>query len=102
MKARQGDWVQIHIILLKPSERSERAPEDTKLVPLELRVKGFINHDAKIGEQVTITTHTGRQLSGKLIAVNPAYGHDFGRPVPELLTIGRELRALLKDERENS
>ena len=60
-------------------------------------VKGFISHDANIGDQVTITTYAGRELTGKLIAVNPAYGHDFGRPVPELLTIGRELRTLLED-----
>jgi len=97
MEAKQGDWVQIHKILLKPGERAARVPQETKLVPFELRVKGFINRDAKIGEQVTITTYTGRELTGKLVAVNPAYGHDFGQPVPELLTIGRELRTLLED-----
>lgn len=97
MEAKQGDWVQIHKILLKPGERATRVPQETKLVPFELRVKGFINRDAKIGEQVTITTYTGRELTGKLVAVNPAYGHDFGQPVPELLTIGRELRTLLED-----
>ena len=97
MEAKQGDWVQIHKILLKPGERAARVPQETKLVPFELRVKGFINCDAKIGEQVTITTYTGRELTGKLVAVNPAYGHDFGQPVPELLTIGRELRTLLED-----
>jgi len=97
MDAKKGNWVQIHTVLLKAGERAERVPEETKCVPLELRVKGFINHDAKIGDQVTLTTHTGRQISGDLVAVEPAYEHNFGRPIPELLTIGRELRTLLEE-----
>jgi len=97
MDAKKGDWAQIHTILLKAGERAERVPEETKCVPLELRVKGFINHDANIGDQVTLTTHTGRQIAGELVAVKPSYEHDFGQPIPELLTIGKELRTLLKE-----
>jgi hypothetical protein len=47
---------------------------------------------------VHITTLIGRPMIGRLIAVNPEYGHSFARAVPELLTIGAELRDLLAEE----
>jgi hypothetical protein len=37
---KKGSWVQIHYIVLQPSERADNVPEDTKQVPLELWVKG--------------------------------------------------------------
>lgn len=94
----KGTWVQIHQIVLKPEERAPQVPDDTKKVPLELRVKGFLEQDAQIGEEVTIKTLTGRRLVGELVEANPAYGHDFGKPVPTLLTIGQELREFLFEE----
>lgn len=97
MDAKKGDWVQIHTVVIEPGKRSARVPEDTRVVPLELRVKGFITRDANKGEQVDVITYTGRKLSGTLVAANPKYGHDFGRPVPELLSIGSELRRILQD-----
>jgi hypothetical protein len=95
VEGRKGDWVQIYKVLLQPEQRSPHIPEDTKKVPLELRVKGFLTHDAKINDQVTITSLAGRILTGKLVAIRPQYGHDFGKPVPALLSIGKELRMLL-------
>ena len=96
MDAKKGDWVQIYKVLIKAGERTAKLPEETKNVPLEFRAKGFIDQDANIGDEVTVTTAANRKLTGKLIAVNPAYGHDFGKPVPELITIGKELRAILE------
>ncbi len=93
--ARAGDYVQILRIVLEPGERAPQVPEDTREVPLELRVKGFIDHDARLGDEVTIATVLGRKVTGRLVAVNPAYPHGFGRPAPELLRIGQELRDLL-------
>ncbi|MFQ6125239.1 MAG: 2-amino-4-oxopentanoate thiolase subunit OrtA [Candidatus Heimdallarchaeota archaeon] len=99
MKAKRGDWVQIHKIILQPGERSPRSPEDTQQVPYEMRVKGFLlDNEAKIGQEVSIRTLIGRTFSGKLIAINPTYPHNFGEPVPELLSIGIELRELLTKE----
>lgn len=96
MYAKKGSWVQIHAIILKSSERADHIPEDTKKVPLEMRVKGFLlNDNAKIGDNVQIKTASGRKVSGKLIAINPEYTHNFGKPIPELLTIGVELRKIL-------
>ena len=90
--AKKGDWVQIHQIVLKPEERAEHLPEDTKKVPLELWVKGFAQHEAKIGENIEIETVTGRKIIGELFAINPRYIHDFGDYVPELTKIDMQLK----------
>jgi hypothetical protein len=91
-----GSWVEIHAIVLAPDQRAAHMPQDTKRVPLEMRVKGFLAADAALGDQVEIVTVTGRRLRGTLAAVNPAYTHGFGAPVAELLAIGGEVRALLR------
>lgn len=93
--ARTGDYVEIHSVILSPGERAPQVPEDTQKVPLELRVKGFLDRDACLGDEVTITTVLGRKVAGRLLAVNPAYPHNFGKPVPELLHVGEELWRLL-------
>lgn len=86
----KGTWVEIEQVVLQPAERSIALPEDTKKVPYILRVSGFLEQDAEIGQNVEIKTIIGRVLSGKLIVINPSYQHSFGTVVPELLTIGTE------------
>lgn len=98
--AKKGDLVEIQIVVLEAGQRSPNVPPDTASVPYLARVKGFLLEDAQMGETVTIETIIERRLTGSLIAVNPAYGHDFGRAVQELLPIGTELRGLLKGGRE--
>jgi len=93
---RSGAWVEIQSIVLAPHQRAPHIPQDTKLLPLEMRVKGFLSADAALGDQVEIVTVTGRHLRGTLAAVNPAYTHGFGAPVAELLAVGGEVRALLR------
>lgn len=90
-----NSWVEIHRILLNPEERAPGIPQDTKKVPLELRVKGFLTHPAQLGDKVKIKTPIGRVLEGKLLMENPPFPHDFGAPVPELLAIGQEIKTLL-------
>jgi len=98
MCAKKGDWVQIYSVILKSDERAEHIPEDTKKVPFEMRVKGFLLTDkAEIGDEVKIKTPSGREVSGKLIAINPRYTHNFGEPVPELIKVGIELRGMFKE-----
>lgn len=92
----QGAWVEIHCVSLAPGERAPRVPEDTQGVPLEMRVKGFLAAPAALGEQAEIVTPVGRRLHGTLTQVNPAYTHGFGSPIPELSTIGEEVRATLR------
>ena len=91
-----GTWVEIHSIVLAAGERAPQVPADTRAVPLEMRVKGFLAAPAAIGEQASIVTAAGRSLTGTLVEVNPAYSHGFGPPVPELSGIGAEVRALLR------
>lgn len=90
-----GSWVELHRIVLTSEERAAHLPEDTRQLPLEMRVKGFLINAAVLGEEAQITTVTGRQLHGILAEANPAYTHTFGPPIPELATIGAEARAIL-------
>ena len=93
----KGTWVEIHNIVLPAGERAPQVPEDTQLLALEMRVKGFLVEPAALDEQVGIITTAGRHLRGTLVEVNPAYSHQFGTPVPELSTIGGEVRAILRE-----
>jgi hypothetical protein len=92
----KGAWVEIHSIVLPAGERAPQVPEDTQHVPLEMRVKGFLAAPAALGEETEIVTPAGRCLRGTLVEVNPAYTHGFGSPIPELSTIGGEVRAILR------
>ena len=93
--AKKGDWVMIHNIVLKPEERSANLPEDTKKVPLEMWVKGYLQSDAKLGDTVTVITRTGRTAVGELVDEAPPYEHSFGSLVPEVLKIGDTVRKIL-------
>jgi len=93
----KGTWVEIHTIVLPAGERAPHDPADTQQVPLEMRVKGFLVEPASLGDEVEIITTVGRHLRGTLVEVNPAYTHQFGAPIPELLTIGGEVRAILRE-----
>lgn len=95
MKAKKGEWVLIHNIILAPSERAPQVPDDTKEVPLELWVRGYLTHDAALNDEVEIETTTGRLVKGKMIEIHPSYNHNFGKHVPEALAIGRQLKAYL-------
>lgn len=95
MDAKRGNWVIIHNIVLESSQRAPQVPDDTKLHPLEMWVKGFIEEDANVGELVNIKTITGRNISGKLLKVEPYYEHDYGQCIPELLQIGLQARNIL-------
>lgn len=96
-KARKNDWVRIHNVIFEPEERAPQVPEDTKKVPLELWVKGYlVDEQAEVGDMVTIKTVTGRLVNGRLIEIEPSFDHDFGSYVKELAYIGPQLRELLK------
>lgn len=94
----KGTWVQIETVILPSGQRAPQVPIDTQLVPLLMRAKGFLKEPAVIGDSVEVTTVIGRTLPGKLIAANPKANYDFGSPVPELLTVGSELRQRLREQ----
>ena len=101
MDAKKGDWVRIHNIVLEVGKRAPNIPEDTQNVPLEVWDKGFLlNDEANIGDMVEVETYIGRKMEGTLIEVNPYYEHDFGKCVPELLYIGRQVRSLIEEDGE--
>ncbi len=91
-------WVEIRRIELAPDQRAPQVPADTRRVPLEMRVKGFLAAPVCLGAQAEIITPAGRRLRGVLSEVNPAYSHGFGSPIPELSTIGSEVRAILREQ----
>lgn len=92
---KKGQWVRIHKIILDPDQRAPQLPDDTKKVPLEMWDKGYLSSDADIGDEVEIVTVTGRKETGTLIEADPYYTHDFGKFVPELLTIDKQVRGIL-------
>jgi hypothetical protein len=92
---KKGEWVLIHRNVLEPSQRAPQVPEDTKNVPLELWVKGYLQEDANVGDEVTVMTRTKRVERGTLLEANPYYKHDFGKFVPELLVISEQVRDIL-------
>lgn len=92
---KKGEWVRIHKIILQPSERAPQVPDDTKAVALEMWDKGFLKDDAEFGDEVEVETVTGRLESGTLIEVNPYYDHDYGKFIPELLAIDKQVRGIV-------
>ena len=92
--AKKDDWVQIHNIVLKPEERSRALPEDTKQHPLEMWVKGYIQSDAELGDEVEVITRTGRHATGTLVKEAPYFEHNFGFLIPEVLKIGDMVREI--------
>ena len=93
--ANKGDWVRIHSVILTPAERSAAVPEDTKSVPLEQWAKGYLHADTPLGGEATVTTRTGRIVSGTLADDSPHYSHSFGDFVPELQQAGDQAFAFL-------
>jgi hypothetical protein len=98
---KKGEWVLIHRNVLEPSQRAPQVPEDTKNVPLELWVKGYLQEDANVGDEVTVLTRTKRVERGTLLEANPYYKHDFGKFVPELLVVSEQVRDILFGGAEN-
>ena len=92
MMIKKGSWVQIERTILEPSQRAPQVPDDTKKVPLVMWVKGFLEEDSELNDEVKIKTRTGRTETGKLIKENPVYNLNYGNFVPELLKINVSVR----------
>ncbi len=90
-----GEWVEVERVLLEPADRSAALPPETAEKPMLVWVNGFATGEAGLGEDMTVETMTGRLVTGRLSAINPGYFHTFGNPIPELIGVGRDLRARL-------
>jgi len=98
-KVAKGTWVELQDIVLPAGERAPQVPDDTKSVPLEMRVKGVLCDDTALGERAEVITAAGRRLQGILTEANPAYTHGFGTPLGELIPIGGEVRDILRQRK---
>lgn len=94
--AKKGDWVRIHTVVLKAKDRTGKIPEDTKKCDLEMWTKGELQEDAEIGDTVTVKTAVGRMDEGTLIEVGPYYTHSYGKFVPEIIQIDKQLREITR------
>ena len=96
---KKGEWVRIHAVVLKADERTGKIPEDTKKCDLEMWTKGTLLADAEIGDEVAVETAVGRIEKGTLIEVHPYYTHSYGKFVPEIIEIDKQLRAITGGDR---
>jgi hypothetical protein len=97
MPVTSGTWVQIEQTILDPGERAPQVPQDTQKLPLQMWVKGTLLSAGELGDIVDVETAVGRQIRGKLVAVNPGYQHTFGAPIPALQLAGEKARRLLDE-----
>jgi len=94
--AKKGQWVRIHTVVLKAEQRTAKIPDDTKKCDLEMWTKGELQEDAEIGDTVTVKTAVGRLEEGTLIEVGPYYTHSYGKFVPEIIEIDKQLREIMR------
>ena len=90
-----GSWVEIQQVVLRAGERAPNVPPDTAQVEFVARIRGFLIGSARRGDDVTVRTLAGREVSGVLTALNPRNPADYGNPVPELLDLGTRARQAL-------
>ncbi|PKK39804.1 hypothetical protein ABB02_00857 [Clostridiaceae bacterium JG1575] len=98
--AKTGDFVRIQCVLLPSCERTGNLPEDTRKEDLLMWTKGFLKEEAALGDCVSVVTAAGREASGRLIEEESVYEITYGGYVPELMTIGGTLRAILRTGKE--
>lgn len=84
---KKGTYVRIRRTILKPDERSNNLPEDTKKVPFKMWIKGYLLEDSDLFDIVTVKTVTGRLETGRLKEANPPYKHSYGDFIPEILSL---------------
>lgn len=83
----KGSYVRIRKTLLNPGERSLNLPKETSLVPFKMWIKGYLQEDADLFDIVTVKTITGRYETGRLKEAFPAYKHNYGEFIPEILKL---------------
>lgn len=94
---KKGTFVEVETLVLDCSDRSPAIPEDTKRTKLRMWVRGFVNSDCELGDEVEITTAIDRRINGLVTAVEPGYDHNFGRYVSEISYIGKQAKEMLRD-----
>jgi hypothetical protein len=91
-----GAWVEIIQVVLPAGGRAPNVPPDTAETDFVARIRGFLVESVSVGDDATVRTLVGREVAGRLTAVNPRNPADFGDPVPELLALGSAARRALE------
>ena len=81
----KGTWVEVERVYPRPEEHSSKLASFNAKAPQALRVSGFLEEDADLGQQVRIRTIHGCIHTGRLRIQNPGYGHSFCHTMPELV-----------------
>ena len=92
----EGTWVELQQVVLEAGNRAPNVPDDTARVDFVARIRGFLLTDAPMGGEAIVRTLAGRQVKGRITALNPRNPADFGNPVPELLRLGEAARDALE------
>lgn len=90
--------VQVERVILKSIERTGNLPEDTKKVPLKMKLKGRLISDSNLGDFVKIITQTNRNDEGYLVDVNPYFKHNYGNYVRVL----DDVKEIILNENEDN
>ena len=94
---KKNSYGEIHKVIFKAKMRTAKIPDETKNVPYEKFMKGFLLADASIGDLVKVKTITGRILEGDLVQENPTFNLGYGTFVPQIMEIKRILREELDE-----
>ena len=81
----------IRVDVLPAGKRAAGLPENTAALPMMMWVKGALKADARTGEKATVVTAIGREVEGVVTNCDPGYVHDYGRYVPELAKVHRQV-----------
>ena len=80
----KNTFVRVRKHILTPEQRAKNIPQDTKLVPLKMWIKGRLQEETELFEEAEIKTATGRLIKGIVKEVEPKHKHSFGEYVDEL------------------
>jgi hypothetical protein len=91
---RSGEMVEIRVELFSPAERLAHLPDDTARRSYMYRATGLLIRDARVGDEATIRTMTGRELEGTLQGGHLGFKHGFGQPPPALLAVRQQISSM--------
>ena len=89
-----GVWTELEWLVLRPEERAESCPPDTRLLPYRARTRGMALRPV-VGSEAEVRTASGRRVRGRVHDLDPGYEHTFGRPLTQWVHMKNHIRALV-------
>ena len=93
----KGSFVRIKKTVLEPHERAQNIPSDTVEKPLMMWVKGTLQEDASLGDEVKIKTITGREETGILLDDSMMFEVNYGSFIPEIIELDHYFKSLMDE-----